>query len=233
MRRARFAVSGGDAINDRATVRDALTFDLRVPETSDDDSLAAQRVGMFDLAPALLGATHLVWGLACFLIHPTSLFAPMSCNPLIPLISVLALDGLAFAGLWHRDRFRLSPRTVSAGLCAYLGLSGADLTPEIADVLNLDVDGGALVQSVVPDSPADDAGIEAGDAEVTVGGQPVRAGGDVIVEVDGQSVESMTDVIAAVDAKQPGDEIDLTLLHGANERTVSVELGERPASARP
>ena len=116
---------------------------------------------------------------------------------------------------------------------AYLGLSGADLTPEIADVLNLDVDGGALVQSVVPDSPADDAGIEAGDAEVTVGGQPVRAGGDVIVEVDGQSVESMTDVIAAVDAKQPGDEMDLTLLHGGNERTVSVELGERPASARP
>ena len=116
---------------------------------------------------------------------------------------------------------------------AYLGLSGADLTPEIADVLNLDVDGGALVQSVVPDSPADDAGIEAGDAEVTVGGQPVRAGGDVIVEVDGQSVESMTDVIAAVDAKQPGDEIDLTLRHGGNERTVTVELGERPASARP
>src|SRR4249919_3306322 len=125
MRRARFAVSGGDAINDRATVQDALTFDLRVPETSDDDNLAAQRIALFDLAPALLGATHLVWGLACFLIHPISLFAPLSCNPLIPLISVLALDGLAFAGLWHRDRFRLSPRTVSAGLCAYLGISGA------------------------------------------------------------------------------------------------------------
>jgi S1-C subfamily serine protease len=55
----------------------------------------------------------------------------------------------------------------------------------------------------------------------------------VIVEVDGQPVESMTDVIAAVDAKQPGDEIELTLLHGGNERTVGVELGERPASARP
>ena len=125
MRRARFAVSGGDAISDRATIQDALTFDLRVPETSDDDNLAAQRIALFELAPALLGATHLVWGLACFLIQPISLFAPLSCNPLIPLISVLALDGLAFAGLWYRDKFRLSPRTVSAGLCAYIGISGA------------------------------------------------------------------------------------------------------------
>ncbi len=47
MRRARFAVSDGDGISDRATVKDALTFDLRTPDTSDDDSLAAQRVAMF------------------------------------------------------------------------------------------------------------------------------------------------------------------------------------------
>src|SRR4029434_2236131 len=121
MRRARFAVSDGDGISNRATIQDALTFDLRVPETSDDDSLAAQRVAMFDLAPLLLGATHIVWGLACFLIHPISPFAPLSCNPLIPLIAVLVLDGLAFAGLRFRDKLRLSPRTVSGGLCAYVG----------------------------------------------------------------------------------------------------------------
>jgi S1-C subfamily serine protease len=116
---------------------------------------------------------------------------------------------------------------------AFLGISGADLTPEIVDALNLDADTGALVQSVVPDSPADEAGVEAGDAEITVDGQPMRAGGDLIVEADGEPVESMTDVIAAVDAKQPGDEIELTLLRGDDERTVTVELGERPASARP
>ena len=125
MRRARFAVSDGDKINERASARDALTFDLRAHETADDESLAAQRVAMFDLAPALLGATHLVWGLACFLIHPTSITAPLACNPLIPLISVLVLDGLAFAGLWFRDRIGLAPRTVASGLCAYIGASGA------------------------------------------------------------------------------------------------------------
>ena len=125
MRRARFAVSDGDSINERASVRDALTFDLRTPETSDDDSLAAQRVAMFDLAPALLGATHLVWGLACVLIHPLSIFAPLSCNPLAPLAAVLTLDGLAFAALWFRDRLGLSSQTLSRGLCAYVGVTGS------------------------------------------------------------------------------------------------------------
>jgi S1-C subfamily serine protease len=115
---------------------------------------------------------------------------------------------------------------------AFLGVSATDLTPEIVDALNLDADGGALVQSVVPDSPADEAGIEAGDAELTVDGQPLRAGGDLIIAAEGEAVTGMTDVIAAVDAKQPGDEIELTLLRGDEERTVSVELDERPASAR-
>ena len=115
---------------------------------------------------------------------------------------------------------------------AFLGVSGADLTSEIADVLNLDAEGGALVQSVVPGSPADEAGIEAGDAEVTVAGQPLRAGGDLIVAVDGESVGGVEDVIAAVDAKQPGDELELTLQRAGEERTVTVELGDRPAQAQ-
>ena len=115
---------------------------------------------------------------------------------------------------------------------AFLGVSGADLTPEIADALNIDADGGAIVQSVVPGSPADEAGIEAGDTEVTIDGSPLRAGGDLIVGANGDPVETMSDVIAAVDAKRPGDEIELTLLRDGEERDVTMELAERPESAR-
>ena len=125
MRRARFAVSEGDGFNDRASVHDALTFDLRSPETSDDENLATQRISMFDLAPALLGATHLIWGLACYLVQPVAINAPLSCNPLPPLLAVLTLDALALAALHFRDRFRLSARTISRGLCGYIGTSGA------------------------------------------------------------------------------------------------------------
>jgi S1-C subfamily serine protease len=116
---------------------------------------------------------------------------------------------------------------------AFLGISGTDLTPEIAGIFNLDVDSGALVQSVAPGSPADEAGIEAGDAQVRVDGLPVRAGGDVITAVDGEPVSGMDEVIAAVDGKQPGEELELTVVHGGDERTVTLDLADRPAQASP
>jgi S1-C subfamily serine protease len=115
---------------------------------------------------------------------------------------------------------------------AYLGISGADLDSDLAEVLNLEANSGALVQAVEPGSPADDAGIEAGEASVTVDGQRIRAGGDLIVAVDGEPVAGMDDVIAAVDSREPGDEIELTLLRGGAERTETVTLAERPASLR-
>ena len=114
---------------------------------------------------------------------------------------------------------------------AFLGITGADVTPEIADVLNLSVDDGALVQDVVEDGPADEAGVEAGSAEVTIGGQPLMAGGDLITAVDGEDVAGMEDVIAIVNSKQPGEAVGMTLLRGGEERTVTIELGDRPAQA--
>jgi S1-C subfamily serine protease len=114
---------------------------------------------------------------------------------------------------------------------AYLGITGADLTPQIADVLNLSAKQGALVQSVVNGGPADDAGVKGGNAAVSIDGQQIRAGGDVITAVDGKPVAGMDDVIAAVNSKQPGDHVQLTLVHGSAKRTADVTLGDRPASA--
>jgi S1-C subfamily serine protease len=114
---------------------------------------------------------------------------------------------------------------------AYLGISGTDLTSNVADALNLDVDSGAIVQSVVPDSPAAKAGLEAGEATVNVDGQRVR-NGDVIIAADGEAIHSMSDVISAVDAKQPGDDLELTVVRGGDQQTITVQLGERPASAQ-
>jgi S1-C subfamily serine protease len=117
---------------------------------------------------------------------------------------------------------------------AYLGISGTDLTPEIAKVLNLPVQHGALVQAVTPDGPAAKAGIKGsnGNATVNVGGQRIQAGGDVIVAIDGKPVESMTDVITDISAKQPGDTVQLSVLSGSQKHTVSVTLSNRPASVK-
>jgi S1-C subfamily serine protease len=116
---------------------------------------------------------------------------------------------------------------------AFLGITGGDVTPEIADALNLSVDHGALVQDVVPDGPADKAGIEAGETDIQINGQDLKAGGDIITEVDGEQVDGMDDVIAAVNGKQPGDSLELTLVRKGDERTVTVDLDDRPASASP
>jgi S1-C subfamily serine protease len=114
---------------------------------------------------------------------------------------------------------------------AFLGISGTDVTPQLADVLNLSAKQGALVQTVVPGGPADKAGVEGGHATVSIDGQRVKAGGDVITEVDGQAVAGMDEVAAAISQKQPGDKVELTLVHGDQTRTVSVTLGDQPAQA--
>ena len=125
MRRARFAVSDGGGIDDRASVVDALTFDLRLPESVDDENLATQRVAMFDIAPALLGAVHLMWGIACIIFHPGTMAADTGIAPIVPIIIVLLCDAMAFGAMWFRERLGLSPHTLSRALCAYIGITGA------------------------------------------------------------------------------------------------------------
>jgi S1-C subfamily serine protease len=116
---------------------------------------------------------------------------------------------------------------------AFLGISGTSLTPQLADVLNLSVSQGALVQTVVHNGPAAKAGIKGGDATVSIQGQQVRAGGDVITAIDGQTMTSMDDVASAVSQKKPGDQVQVALLHGSQKRTVTVTLGNQPANATP
>jgi S1-C subfamily serine protease len=112
---------------------------------------------------------------------------------------------------------------------AFIGISGGDLTAEIADAINLPIDEGALIQDVTPDSPADDAGLEPGEATMSIDGGELRVGGDVIVAADGEQVSGMDDVIAAVNGKQPGERIELEVFRDGKTRTVSVELVDRPA----
>ncbi|WP_456340994.1 trypsin-like peptidase domain-containing protein [Streptomyces scabiei] len=69
---------------------------------------------------------------------------------------------------------------------------------------------------------------DGGAAGVTAGGPADRAGirsGDVITEVDGQRVHSGDELIVKVRAHRPGDRLELTLLRGGDERTVTLTLG--------
>ncbi|MEA2331938.1 MAG: hypothetical protein QOH58_2076 [Thermoleophilaceae bacterium] len=108
---------------------------------------------------------------------------------------------------------------------AYLGVRMADVTEDLARELELPANRGALVQSVEPGSPADEAGLRAGSGQA-VG--PVTPGGDLIVAVDGKRVTSADDVVNAIAARQPGDTVEIEYYRGDRKRTAEVELTERP-----
>ncbi|HYN90615.1 MAG TPA: trypsin-like peptidase domain-containing protein [Thermoleophilaceae bacterium] len=116
----------------------------------------------------------------------------------------------------------------------YLGVETLTIWPQLADRLDLAVDTGALVQQVVAGSPAEDAGIEAGDDEISFQGQDrIAGGGDLIVAVDGEELTREHDLADEISARSAGEEVRLALLRDGRRRTIDVELGRRPAGVRP
>ncbi|HKH41992.1 MAG TPA: trypsin-like peptidase domain-containing protein [Solirubrobacterales bacterium] len=115
---------------------------------------------------------------------------------------------------------------------AYLGITGGDITPSIAQALNLPVQQGVLVEQVLNGGPAGDAGIKGATGQATIGGQTVPIGGDIITKVDGKQVTGMDDVISAVNEHKPGDDLTLTVWRDGQQRDVTVMLGDRPAQVQ-
>jgi S1-C subfamily serine protease len=113
---------------------------------------------------------------------------------------------------------------------AFIGISGGTITTELAKALNLPVEEGVIVQSVVKDGPADKAGLEAGGTTATINGQEVRLGGDIITEVDGKTLKSMDELVEIIQGLKPGDTLKLTILRGGDEKTSEVTLGTQPES---
>jgi S1-C subfamily serine protease len=111
---------------------------------------------------------------------------------------------------------------------AFLGISGIGLDPQLIDALNLDVEGGVLVQEVTEDGPAAKAGIEGGKEPVTIEAAQVLTGGDIISEIEGNKNPSMEEIAALVNESDPGDTLRMTIVRDGKEQTVEVTLGDRP-----
>jgi serine protease Do len=114
----------------------------------------------------------------------------------------------------------------------WLGVSAASLNPDLAEPMGLDSDQrGVLVIDVVPDSPADRAGLRGSDRQVEIDGQQVRVGGDVVVAIDAEPVRDFDDLIAYLArATQVGQDVTLTVLRDGQEETLQVTLAARPKS---
>ena len=111
-----------------------------------------------------------------------------------------------------------------------MGVSLQTLTSDIAGMLNIDSQGGALVEQVSPDSPAAKAGVKGGDQSVTVQGEQFVVGGDVIVKADDTEIQTADDLIAFLGTKKPGDTITITVERDGKTQDLSVTLAERPSN---
>jgi S1-C subfamily serine protease len=114
---------------------------------------------------------------------------------------------------------------------AYLGIAGRAVTDDFAETYNLPVDAGVLVEDVRPGTGAAKAGLEAGETEVVVAGVTYVLGGDIIVAVDGERISSTEELRGAIAAHKPGDKIKLRFYRDKKAKSVTVTLGQRPASA--
>jgi S1-C subfamily serine protease len=112
----------------------------------------------------------------------------------------------------------------------YLGIQGHPITSELANTYRLPVDGGVLVESVTKGSGADKAGLRSGHTDVVVSGETYILGGDIIVGVDGKAISSIDQLRDAIAGHAPGDKIELQIYRNANESSVTITLGRRPAS---
>jgi len=114
----------------------------------------------------------------------------------------------------------------------YLGLSALpSLSLAQAEFLGLSQATGAYVVEIVPGGPADEAGIQAGDQATQI--QGLEAGGDLIIGVDDVEVLQFSDLLSYMMLnKQPGDEMDMTVIRDGEQMTFTITLGERPANGQ-
>ncbi len=95
---------------------------------------------------------------------------------------------------------------------AYIGVLTREVPPELRSQFSLPEGFGLLVEEVMPDSPAQHAGLKVY---------------DLLVKFEDQKLVSMEQLMLLVRAKNKGDVVNLTVISGGKESQVPVTLGEK------
>ena len=93
----------------------------------------------------------------------------------------------------------------------WLGVMIQQVTPDLAENFGLDRPIGAFVGQVIPDSPADKAGIKAG---------------DVIIEYNGKEVSQMSMLPALVANTDVGSKARVVLIRDGQKQNITIEIGK-------
>ncbi|MGI9524410.1 MAG: Do family serine endopeptidase [Hyphomicrobiaceae bacterium] len=99
----------------------------------------------------------------------------------------------------------------------WLGVTVQPVTKDIADSLGLDKAEGALVAAISENTPAERAAMKAG---------------DLVTMVDDKKIESPRDLARVIAAKESGSNVEIRLLRGGEDLTLSVKLANLPGQKR-
>jgi len=99
----------------------------------------------------------------------------------------------------------------------WIGISGIDVTPQLARRYNLQTESGFLVAEVVPRSPADYAGLR---------------NGDVVVSAGGSDVKHTKDLLLAISKVGAGDNISIDVNRMGRRGVLEVRPTESPPLSR-
>jgi len=96
----------------------------------------------------------------------------------------------------------------------WLGVALQQVTPDVADILGLQNQEGAVVAQVVNGSPAARAGLQKY---------------DVILQMDGQPVKDPNDLVAKVQTMKVGQQVQLQVFRRGQTLNINLVLAEKPA----
>jgi S1-C subfamily serine protease len=112
---------------------------------------------------------------------------------------------------------------------SWLGVSGTDMTYEIAQAIGIDVTYGWLISQVISGGPADEVGLRGGSKQANIAGQLITVGGDVIIAINGTRITNLDDLLTYLEAYTlPGQTINVTIVRNNQIVTLQAELGTRP-----
>jgi serine protease Do len=100
----------------------------------------------------------------------------------------------------------------------WIGISGIDVSPQLARRYNLQTESGFLVAEVVPRSPADHAGLR---------------NGDVVVGASGNEIKHTKDLLVAISKAEAGGSVTLDVNRMGKRGTLSVMPSEAPSIPPP
>jgi S1-C subfamily serine protease len=126
---------------------------------------------------------------------------------------------------------RVVPELIANGSAQHpwLGISGQSLNSDLASAMDLEPQQrGVLITTVVPDSPADKAGLLPSNDSVTIDGLEAQVGGDIIVGIEDRTVRVFDDLLGFIFSSNVGDTVTLTILRDGDQQAVNVTLEARP-----